>query len=117
MSIENIRERRGTEIATQPNQVTRIDETTYQVKSQNGNGIYEVLNTSLGWTCQCADYVYRGIKCKHIWAVEISEEMRQKVSENRTIQPIDSQKCVYCGSENIVKWFSETHGSTIDHMV
>jgi transposase-like protein len=103
MITENLREKRGTEIARQPNQVSRIDETSYQVKSQNGNGIYEVLNTSLGWMCQCADYIYRGIKCKHIWAVEISKKLREKIGESRVIQPITTQNCISCGSENIVK--------------
>jgi transposase-like protein len=103
MITNNSREQRGMQIAQQESQINRIDDVSYQVKSQTGNGIYEVLNSSLGWMCQCADYVYRGIKCKHIWAVEISERLRQKISENRIIQPINISTCVFCGSENIVK--------------
>jgi transposase-like protein len=103
MITDDLREKRGTEIAQQESQINRMDENSYQVKSQTGNGAYEVLNSSLGWMCQCPDYIYRGIKCKHIWAVEISERLRQKVSENRVIQPINTSTCVFCGSENIVK--------------
>lgn len=55
----------------------------YVVKSQNGNGLYEVdINVNGDWTCQCPDFEYglstnaRGApwqggspKCKHILAV------------------------------------------------
>lgn len=103
MITDDLREKRGTQIAQQENQIHRLDDTSYQVKSQTGNSIYEVLNTSLGWMCQCSDYIYRGIKCKHIWAVEISQKLRQEISENRIIQPINTSTCIFCGSENIVK--------------
>jgi transposase-like protein len=103
MMTDNPREQRGMQIAQQESQINRINENSYHVKSQTRQGTYEVLNTSLGWMCQCPDYIYRGIKCKHIWAVEISEQMRQKVSENRIIQPINTSTCVFCSSENIVR--------------
>lgn len=103
MITENLREQRGTQIAQQENRIHRIEENLYQVKSQSTDSTYEVLNTSLGWICQCPDHIFRGVKCKHIWAVEISEKLRQKVSENRIIQPINTSSCIFCHSENIVK--------------
>jgi hypothetical protein len=47
------REERGQVIAKLDGQIKRIDENTYEVLSQSGHGKYEVLNTSLGWMCQC----------------------------------------------------------------
>ena len=53
--------------------VKRINDTSYVVSSQSGNGSsYNVNATDIGWNCSCPDHVYRGVKCKHIYAVEIS---------------------------------------------
>ena len=66
------REQQGNLIAQMRGLVNRINDMNYTVLSQSGNCIYEVISTSLGWKCSCADHTYRGVKCKHIFAVEIS---------------------------------------------
>jgi len=97
------RERRGKQIVNMKGQVKRISEEAYKVKSQNGNGIYEVLKTESGWMCSCPDHTYRNVKCKHIWAVELSTAIRREV-ETRKIEPITSvSNCIFCGSENFVR--------------
>lgn len=98
------RELRGREIANLGNQVRRIDDHAYQVKSQSNNGEYEVLNTKIGWICGCPDSLYRGLKCKHAWAVELSLKLREQVKENTVIEEVTISKCVYCQSENIKKY-------------
>ena len=101
--ITDCRERRGQQIANVKGQVKRTNEEAYKVKSQNGNGIYEVLKTESGWMCSCPDYTYRNVKCKHIWAVEFSSAIRREV-ETRRIEPLTSvSNCIFCGSINIVK--------------
>lgn len=58
----------------------------------------------MGWTCSCPDQTYRKSKYKHIWAVEISNALRRKVSELAIISPINAQACPKCAnSERIVK--------------
>jgi putative transposase len=47
--------------------------------------------------------LYRGVKCKHIYAVEVSFELREQVKKEIIIQPITSLACSYCNSERIVK--------------
>jgi len=43
------------------------------------------------------------VKCKHIWAVEISFALRRQI-EARIIEPIsDIHACIFCKSDNIVK--------------
>ena len=88
----NAREIRGKAIAEMGNQITRIDETSYKVKSQTSNVIYYVKSTEIGWKCTCLDHVLKGVKCKHIYAVEI-----------RKIEPIVIKGCLFCNSPNIVK--------------
>ncbi len=99
----NPREERGRLIAETDNQIRRIDEHTYRVKSQSGNGEYDVLFTELGMICSCYDSIYRGVKCKHQYAVEFSLALRKTVSTHIIIQPINIQACPSCNSDNIVK--------------
>jgi putative transposase len=101
--LTTTRQERGQAIAKLDGQIKRIDENTYEVQSQSGHGKYEVLNSSLGWMCQCPDHIYRGVKCKHIFAVEISKSIRAEVSVRR-IEPIENlTECIYCGSSNLKK--------------
>jgi hypothetical protein len=42
------------------------------VPSTSGQGMYQVQQHRFGWSCQCADFAYRGRRsgtCKHIGAV------------------------------------------------
>jgi putative transposase len=58
--------------------------------------------TDLGWICVCPDHKYRGVKCKHIFAVEISFALHKEVEVAR-ITPVTTTTCIYCDSSNIVK--------------
>jgi transposase-like protein len=93
------REQNGRKLASQ---VTRIDDVTYKVKSQTSDNEYDVLHTELGWICSCCDHVYRGVKCKHIYAVEFSQAVRKEVKAGVIIQPI-GLACQFCNSKNFVK--------------
>jgi transposase-like protein len=103
---ENGREMRGKAIAQTPNAIMRFDGRFYKVTSQSGHGMYDVVksreNKTIGWVCDCPDFTYRNVKCKHIWAVEFSLRLRAVV-EKHVIEPIEINKCVYCKSELIVK--------------
>ncbi len=97
------REQRGIAITNLEGQINRISDHTYKVKSQNGNGEYDILKTEAGWMCSCPDHTYRNVKCKHIYAVEYSNKIRKHV-EVRRIEPLVSiSSCMYCSSSNIVK--------------
>ena len=84
------RQQEGLAIANIDGAIKRINETKYVVKSQNGNGDYDVCSTDLGWVCSCPDHKFRGVKCKHIFAVEISFALRKEVEVAR-IEPIQTQ--------------------------
>lgn len=98
-----IRAQKGKEISEMKNAVTRLDETTYKVHSQTSNAIYEIVSTEKGWICNCPDCRFRGVKCKHIWAVEYSFAIRRLVKQEMIIQPIDISICPKCNSNQIVK--------------
>jgi transposase-like protein len=95
------REMRGQSIAQNFGWVRRVDETTYMVHSQTLDREYRVEQTETGWVCECPDAQFRFMKCKHVWAVEISWTLRKRVEEARRIEPIETQACVACGSEHL----------------
>ena len=97
------RKQLGQTIAQTFRAVRRVSPIRYRVRSQSGNGKYEVRQTDLGWICSCADHKFRGIRCKHIYAVEFSFAIRETVQQEVVIQPISQLVCRYCNSERIVK--------------
>jgi transposase len=66
--MADMREARGKAIAEQGNQIKKVSDYSFRVKSQSGKGVYEVHETKDGMTCTCPDYLYRGGRCKHIAA-------------------------------------------------
>ncbi len=101
--MENIRLQRGQEIVNKSNQITRVDENTYKVKSQSSDNEYDVIFTEKCWICSCPDYANRHINCKHILAVEISLELRKTVASEIIIPQINVSSCPQCQSELIVR--------------
>lgn len=100
---DEAREAKGKRIASIDDAVKRLSENRYRVRSQSGNGIYYVENTSIGWKCTCPDHTHRGMKCKHIRAVEISFGMREHIKPKRVLEPITAVSCPICNSYNLKK--------------
>jgi len=99
--LTTTRAERGEAIAKLSNQIQRADENLYTVKSQSGNGEYAVAQVDGIWTCECPDYRFRGLKCKHIFSVEFSIALRKVIGQVK-IEPIENlSECVYCGSSNL----------------
>jgi hypothetical protein len=67
--FDNIRFQRGSDIVDKKNQIQELDKYQYRVKSQSTCGEYEILSTDLGWICSCADHKFRGVICKHLYAI------------------------------------------------
>jgi putative transposase len=104
-ATENLRELKGLEIAkARDSQIARIDPFTYSVLSQSGNGEYAVCLSEDQWRCACPDYRFRGVKCKHVWAIELSLRIREQVKKNLVIEEVSISNCVYCQSPNIIKY-------------
>jgi transposase-like protein len=97
------REQRGIEIAKCADQIKRIDENTYTVKSQSGNGEYCISKVCGEWLCECPDNGFRHVKCKHIYAVEFSASFRAEVKVRHIEPMVNLTECMYCGSQDIVK--------------
>jgi len=102
--LEKLREERGLEIFnSNRSHIKSVNAFSFSVLSQSGNGKYSVSKVDGEWVCECPDHKFRGLKCKHAWAVEISIKLREEVQKDNVIQEITISKCVYCQSQNIKK--------------
>ena len=97
------REDRGRAIAEKDRQIMRINDHSYKVKSQSSDILYDITMTEIGWKCNCPDHQTRGVKCKHIFAVELVFNLREQVKKNVVIQPIVLSDCIFCHSSNLKK--------------
>jgi putative transposase len=108
MALESpsIRKLKGQTLAKIEGCVKRIDELTYFVKSQSGNGVeYKVISSETGeWVCSCPDTTYRHMTCKHAYAVAISIKLREQVKDSLVIQPIVVSDCIFCHSSSLKKF-------------
>jgi transposase-like protein len=79
-TTDNGRKLRGLAIVAQAGTIERINAETYRVKSQSGNGWYQVSKEDGEWRCECPDYARRGVVCKHCYAVACSITLRDKAT-------------------------------------
>lgn len=109
-SVPDIESRRtrGLAIAKAEGQVRRVWEGLYFVRSQaqDSDSEYQVSMNRYGeWACTCPDYVHRKhLKCKHVWAVEISIKIRHTVDGQRVIAEVSVSECYFCHSRNLKKY-------------
>jgi putative transposase len=101
--LTTTRQQRGQKIAHLNGQVKRFEDDFYTVQSQSGNGEYAVTIVDREWICGCPDNKYRQAKCKHIYAVEFSQRIKEHVKQNVIIQPVEISDCVYCHSTHFKK--------------
>lgn len=91
-----IRKERGLQIA-QTSRIMRREKGGYIVPSQSGAGAYVVsYNNRYQAECECQDYEKRhvlGIKCKHIWAVELT--INKQVNSDGTTTVTKTVKVTY----------------------
>jgi transposase-like protein len=90
--------------------VDKISDFAYRVWSQTESGQhYIVVREGLEWKCECPDFTFNHVVCKHIHAVQQirlneqavfpSEKEGEKLCEIETPVLV----CKFCGSQNIVK--------------
>lgn len=91
------------------NKVDQINDFTYRVWSQKGKHHYIVVREGLEWKCECPDFTFNHVVCKHIHAVE-QYRLNQTIAfpsekEGDSLYEIEepSLVCKFCGSERIVK--------------
>lgn len=82
------REARGKAIASQSDNIKKVNDHSFKVKSQSGHGYYEVKETPFGMTCTCPDFKNRGGKCKHILATRYYLEVEKETPQGTVTEKI-----------------------------
>jgi putative transposase len=108
----NARKARGMILLENGFEPSEINPHTWVIPSQTGNGTYTVVyGLHNRWKCSCPDFELRGIPCKHINAVKIwknlkdrFEQLHLKVKQKVSIKNTDIQECKFCHSNNIMKY-------------
>jgi hypothetical protein len=69
--------------------IKRMNKLTYKVKSQsNHDNWYTVINTyDTGWVCDCPDFTFRHLECKHVHCVKFSKKVYLDTFANKPIIP------------------------------
>jgi len=67
-------------------------------------GEYIISKVDGEWVCECPDNKYRNVKCKHIYALEFSQKLREEVKKNVIIKEVTISRCTFCQSPNIKKF-------------
>ena len=106
MRTTNARKLRATQLLAH-NKVEMINDSTFRVFSQSGQGSYIVVRKGLNWVCECADFEFNHVVCKHIYAVEqYSKRLRRTIpSEVERLDELCEPElvCKFCGSPNLIK--------------
>ena len=67
-----MREEKGKIISKKQDQITRIDETHYTVKSQSRDIEHDVIALESGWSCSCEDHYFKKILIKRVYQKHLS---------------------------------------------
>ena len=86
--MADTREVKGKAIAEQGDQIKKVNDHSFKVKSQSGSKVYEVKTTPNGMTCDCPDFVYRGGKCKHIQATRYYLEIEKDTPQGTVTEKV-----------------------------
>ncbi|HEY7079109.1 MAG TPA: integrase core domain-containing protein [Nitrososphaeraceae archaeon] len=86
------RQMRGLEIANTL-ALQRLNKLTYRVQSQSDPNKWYIATQTYkeGWICECPDYVYRHLECKHIHAVKFSKLLRKKIYQDTFAPLVNSE--------------------------
>ena len=110
-AAEQMRVVRGYAIISKGDTPKKIDDKTYIVPSQNGNGEYTITKDK-AWKCTCPDYKERKKNCKHINAVMFFLELNKKIKIENKGKVSQRPSCPYCNCEDTIG-YGKRHGNRI----
>ena len=110
----NARKARGMILLEEGFEPKEVNKSTWIVPSQCGNGTYTVrffYTPNMKWTCTCPDYELRGLPCKHISAVKIWKNLRDKfeqvnlkIKQNIKVKDYEVSCCKFCHSTSFIRY-------------
>ena len=116
-SMINARKARGMLLLEGGFEPNEVNPHTWIVSSQKGSGSYTIIHGEHNrWSCTCKDFELKGIPCKHIYAIRIWRNFKEKfekihTQQKQNIKVHDNKikNCKFCNSIKIIKSVSYTH--------
>lgn len=108
----NKRKARGMILLEQGIEPKEVNPHTWIIPSQTGNGTYQVHVFKRHWKCTCPDFEHRGVPCKHISAVKIWKNLKDRFEQlhikvRQTISLKDENTpmcCKHCFSTDFYRY-------------
>ncbi len=82
---------RGQAILTRGVEPLEVETGSYLIPSQSSNRKYLVRYDNYRWTCECPDFHFRHLNCKHIHAVRIWLSIKQKLENRHDKNKVDKR--------------------------
>ena len=97
---------KGLELSEQ-GRITENQNGTFSVPSMSSDRIYQVGLIHNEWTCECPDFFYRHVMCKHIYAtrfwITVNHFVKQEAPEPKVFAD-DAKPCIRCGSIEVQRY-------------
>lgn len=113
-ALITVREIRGRAIIEKGTKPKTLSQDIFLVPSQNSKEKYKVERTDNYWKCNCPDYKFRRVECKHIHAVKFWLMLREKINtQPEIITKVQEDVCLYCNSTQLIKHGKRNNGFEI----
>src|SRR5208283_930653 len=86
--LTTTREERGKKIVEKSGQIQKVKDNQYKVKSQSGNGSYEIKITGTGAECSCPDFQNYHKPCKHILGLRYYLEIQKDTPKGTVTEKV-----------------------------
>lgn len=107
VNMQDARIMRGMEIS-EHGQITENVDGSFSVPSQMDRAkLYHVSLIHNEWTCECPDFYYRHVTCKHVYAVKFWLTVKHYINEEIPAPKVlaeDTIQCERCGSIRVMKY-------------
>jgi transposase-like protein len=110
-TIQDLRITKGMELS-ESGRIQEMEDGKFSVPSMSSDRTYTVTLLHNEWTCDCPDFFYRHVLCKHIYAVRFWITVNHYI-ENEAPEPKvfadDAMPCDRCGSIRVMR-YGRFHG-------
>ncbi len=105
-TIQDVRITKGLEIS-EHGRIVENEDGSFSVPSQSSERVYRVSLIHSEWVCECPDFYYRHVTCKHVYATKffltVRHYMKQETPEPKVLAE-DAVPCARCGSIRVQRY-------------
>jgi len=105
-TVQDARITKGMEIS-ESGRISERENGTFAVPSFTSERVYTVTLFHNEWTCDCQDFFYRHVTCKHIYAtrfwITVNHYVKQEAPEPKVLAE-DAVQCARCASIRVMRY-------------